>query len=97
MAAALSLIATRLLLADLHLPTPVWWFYALGPQFAICLALGYWTARRRGGDLVHWLAAAFLASLVPVAGVLLMVWLWWRSPKAPATSGDAAQAGVPPA
>jgi uncharacterized membrane protein len=97
MAAALSLLSTRLLLADLHLPTPVWWFYALGPQLAICLGLGYWTARRRGGDLVRWLAAAFLASLVPVAGVLFMLWLWWRSPTATPTSGGGHQAGAPQA
>ena len=64
----------------LQLPTPVWWFYALGPQLVICLLLGYWTARRRSDDLIRWLARAFLASLVPIAGVFVMLWLWWRSP-----------------
>jgi uncharacterized membrane protein len=84
-------------LADLHLPTPAWWFYALGPQLVICLAFGYWTARRRGCDLsdwrhskatdwhslIDWLTIAFLASLVPLAGVVLMLWLWRRSPHEP--------------
>ncbi len=84
------------LLAGLHLPTPVWWFYALGPQLVLCLWLGYRAARRRGAfpaswrladssewhSLTDWLAGAFLASLFPVAGPLLMVWLWWRSPHA---------------
>ncbi len=73
--------------ADLHLPVPVWYFYALGPQLALCLAFGYWAERRRHGDLLDWLTGAFLASLVPVAGVLLMIWLWWRSPKPAADSG----------
>ena len=65
-------------LAALHLPTPVWWFYALGPQLLLCLWFGYAAARRSGGDLVYWLAAAFCAALFPVAGVLVMLGLWWR-------------------
>jgi len=96
------------LLAGLHLPAPVWWFYALGPQLVLCLWLGYLTARRRGAfpaawrratrsdwrRLIDWLTGAFLASLFPVAGVLLLLWLWWRSPQAPGrpapVSGDGA-------
>jgi hypothetical protein len=65
----------------LELPTPVWWFYAMGPQLALCLLLGFLAARRRGASLLDWLSGAFLAALVPVAGVLLMLWLWWRSPR----------------
>jgi hypothetical protein len=83
-------------LAGLQLPALVWSFYALGPQLLICLALGYWTARRRGSDLsgwrhsrasdwrllIDWITTAFIASLVPVAGVLVMLWLWHKSPRA---------------
>lgn len=95
MFAALSLIAARILIAGLHLPAPLWWFYALGPQLVVCLALGYLTAKRRGGDRLHWLAAAFLAALIPIAGVFVMLWFWWRSPKAPPHTKESATGGSP--
>ena len=57
---------------------PGWYFYALGPQMVICLYLGYLTARKTSGDLLNWLIAAF-SSLVPLAGILIMLGLWWRA------------------
>jgi len=72
------------------LPGPVWVFYALGPQLALCLLLGYLAARRRRASVLDWLAGAFLASLAPVFGVTAMLYLWWSSPKAPGAGGDAA-------
>ena len=56
-----------------------WYFYALGPQMVICFYLGYLTARKTSGDLLNWLIAAFFASLVPLAGILIMLGLWWRA------------------
>jgi len=56
-----------------------WYFYALGPQMIICLWLGYLSARKCDGDLLNWLVAAFCASLVPLAGVLIMAGIWWRT------------------
>ncbi len=65
-----------------------WAFYALGPQLAVCLALGYLTAREKAGSLLNWLAAAFFASLLPLAGVLIMVVLWRQARR----TGDATPA-----
>jgi hypothetical protein len=56
-----------------------WYFFAWGPQMVICLYLGYLCARKTGGDLLNWLVAAFVASLVPLAGVLIMLAVWWRT------------------
>lgn len=56
-----------------------WYFYALGPQLVICMLLGYFAARKTGGDLLDWLVVGFLAALVPLAGVLVMLALWWRA------------------
>lgn len=57
---------------------PFWAFYALGPQFVLCLLFGYLTARDTHGSMIDWLVLGFLASIVPFAGVVLMAWLWWR-------------------
>jgi len=65
-----------------------WYFYALGPQMVICMALGYFAARKTAGDLLDWLVVGFLAALVPLAGVLIMLGLWWRA-------GAAMPAGAP--
>ena len=73
-----------MLIAGLHLPKSVWMFYALGPQLVLCLGLGFQAWRRRGGDLLHWLTLSFVVAPVPVAGVVVMAWLWWRSPPLPA-------------
>ena len=59
-----------------------WVFYAFGPQLAICMTLGYFAASKTGGSRLNWLVAGFLAAIVPIAGALLMVWLWWRPPSA---------------
>ena len=56
-----------------------WYFFAWGPQMIICLYLGYLSARKTGGDVLDWLVAAFVASLVPIAGVLIMLAVWWRA------------------
>ena len=56
-----------------------WYFYALGPQMVICMLFGYLTARKTAGDLLNWLIVAFFAALVPLAGVLIMLGLWWRA------------------
>jgi hypothetical protein len=56
-----------------------WYFYALGPQMVICMALGYLAARKTAGDLLNWLLIGFFAALVPIAGVLIMLALWWRT------------------
>jgi hypothetical protein len=56
-----------------------WYFFAWGPQFLICLYLGYLCAKKTGGDLLDWLVAAFLASLIPIGGVLVMLAVWWRA------------------
>jgi hypothetical protein len=56
-----------------------YYFYALGPQMVICMLLGYFAARRTGGDLLNWLMAGFFAALVPLAGVFVMLGLWWRA------------------
>jgi hypothetical protein len=56
-----------------------WYFYALGPQMVICLLLGYLAARKTAGDLLNWLVAGFLASLVPLVGILIMLGVWWRA------------------
>jgi len=55
-----------------------WYFYAWGPQLLICLYLGYLCAKRTGGDLLNWLVAAFVASLIPIGGVIVMLAVWWR-------------------
>jgi len=56
-----------------------WFFYAFGPQMVICMVLGYLAARKTAGDVLNWLVAGFLAALVPLAGVLIMLGLWWRA------------------
>jgi len=56
-----------------------WYFYAFGPQMVICMLLGYLTARKTAGDLLNWLVVGFVAALVPLAGVLIMLGLWWRA------------------
>jgi len=56
-----------------------WYFYALGPQLVICMLLGAFAARKTAGDLLDWLIIAFFASLVPLAGILVMFGLWWRA------------------
>jgi cytochrome bd-type quinol oxidase subunit 1 len=56
-----------------------WYFYALGPQLVICMVLGYLAARKTAGDLLTWLVIGFLAALVPLAGVVIMLSLWWRA------------------
>jgi len=53
-----------------------WAFFAYGPQLVLCLLFARWAARRARGDLLNWLAAGFLWSLVPFAGVVAMWWLW---------------------
>jgi hypothetical protein len=55
-----------------------WVFYALGPQLAICLSLGYLSARKSGGSMLNWLVAAFLVALLPLAGVVIMILAWLR-------------------
>ena len=56
-----------------------WYFYALGPQLVICMLLGYLAARKTAGDLLNWLIIAFFAALIPLAGILVMLGLWWRA------------------
>ena len=56
-----------------------WYFYALGPQMVICMLFGYFAARKTAGDLLNWLVVGFLAALVPLAGILIMLGLWWRA------------------
>jgi hypothetical protein len=72
-----------------------WYFYALGPQMVICMSLGYFTARKTAGDLLTWLVVGFFAALVPLAGVLVMLGLWWRS--GTAMPGSASENIEPPA
>jgi len=72
-----------------------WYFYALGPQLVICMLLGYFAARKTGGDLLSWLVAGFFAALVPLAGVLIMLGLWWRA--GPALPAGAPESREPPA
>ena len=83
-----------MLIAGLHLPKSVWWFYALGPQLVLCLALGFQAWRRRGGDLLDWLTWSFVLALVPVAGVVVLAWLWWRSPPLPADAPRLSPSGL---
>jgi hypothetical protein len=56
-----------------------WYFYALGPQLVICMLLGYFAARKTAGDLLNWLVVGFFAALVPLAGILIMLGLWWHA------------------
>ncbi|HEY5387588.1 MAG TPA: hypothetical protein VIL79_06765 [Thermoleophilia bacterium] len=72
-----------------------WYFYALGPQLVICVLLGYLAARKTGGDLLNWLVIGFLAALVPLAGVVVMLALWWRA--GAAVPGNATDHEEPPA
>jgi hypothetical protein len=78
-----------------------WYFYALGPQFVVCLLLGYLTARRCAGSVLNWLVVAFFAAMLPLAGVIVMLVLWWRAGPAAgdvaAAPDDTAQAAEPPA
>lgn len=64
----------------------IWAFYAFGPQLVVCLALAYGAARRTRGSLLNWMSAGFLASIVPLAGVLLMAWLFVRAKQAPSSA-----------
>ena len=64
-----------------------WYFYAMGPQLVVCLLLGYFTARRTAGSLLHWLIGAFFAAMLPIVGVAIMLALWWRA--GPAVRGVA--------
>jgi len=69
-----------------------WAFFAYGPQFVLCLVFAYYAARRADGDLLNWLTAGFLWSLVPFVGVVAMWWLWRgaegrrAAPKGPAAA-----------
>jgi|GEM_PF-1026327 len=56
-----------------------WYFYALGPQFVVCLLLGFLAARRCAGSLLNWLVGAFFAAMLPLVGVAIMLVLWWRA------------------
>lgn len=56
-----------------------WYFYALGPQLVICMLLAFFTARKTAGDLLDWLVVGFFAALVPLAGIPIMLGLWWRA------------------
>jgi len=69
-----------------------WYFYALGPQLAVCLLLGCLTARRSSGSLLNWLVVAFFAAMLPLVGVVVMLVFWWR-----AGAGPRSAAGGPPA
>ena len=96
MVAALSLIAARILIAGLHLPAPA--LVVLRPRSAARrlpgtrLPDGETTAAATGctGS-----PPAFLAALVPIAGVFVMLWFWWRSPKAPPHTKESATGGSP--
>ena len=68
-----------------------WYVYALGPQMVICMLLGYFAARKTAGDLLNWLVVGFFAALVPLAGILIMLGLWWRAGAAlpESAAGDA--------
>ncbi len=70
-----------------------WYFFAWGPQLLICLGLGYLSAKKTGGDLVNWLVAAFLASLIPIGGVIVMLAVWWRAGTTHPDGADAAPGG----
>jgi hypothetical protein len=72
-----------------------WYFYALGPQMVICMLFGYLAARKTAGDLLNWLMVGFFAALVPLAGIVIMVGLWWRA--GAALPGSSAEDGEPPA
>lgn len=56
-----------------------WMFFAYGPQLALCLWFAYSAGRRARGDLLNWLTVGFLWSLLPLAGVVIMWWLWRRA------------------
>jgi hypothetical protein len=55
------------------------YFWAAGPQLAICLWLAYATCRRRRGRMLEWLVGGFAAALLPVAGVVVMIVLYRRA------------------
>lgn len=73
-----------------------WVFYALGPQLVLCLVLGYLTARRKGGSFLNWLAAAFFVSLLPLAGAVVMVVLWYQAGNTPGATPAAPAGPVAP-
>jgi hypothetical protein len=56
-----------------------WYFFAWGPQLLLCLYLGYLSAKKTGGAVLDWLVAAFIASLIPIGGVIVMLAVWWRA------------------
>jgi hypothetical protein len=56
-----------------------WAFFAYGPQFALCLWFAWSACRRTHGDLLNWMAIGFLWSLLPLAGCVVMWWLWRRA------------------
>ena len=63
----------------------------------ICMLLGYFAARKTGGDLLNWLVVGFLAALVPLAGILIMFGLWWRAGAAlPESAPEGAPDGAEP-
>jgi hypothetical protein len=55
------------------------YFWAAGPQLVICMWLAYATCRRRHGRLLEWLIGGFAAALLPIAGVVVMIVLFWRA------------------
>ena len=76
-----------------------WYFYALGPQLVVCLLLGYVSARKSAGSRLNWLVGAFFAAMLPIAGVAVMVALWWfagRAGRDTASKSDAAPQNVGP-
>lgn len=49
------------------------WLTVSAVQLPLCLYLGYRVARKTGRSLLNWLFVGFLASIVPIVGVILMV------------------------
>ena len=64
------------------------YFWAAGPQLALCLWLAYATCRRRRGRMLDWLIGGFAAALLPLAGVAIMVVLFRRAGRERAARGD---------
>jgi hypothetical protein len=56
-----------------------WAFFAYGPQLVICLLFAWSACRRTNGDLLDSMVHGFLWSLLPVAGVIVMWWIWRRA------------------
>jgi uncharacterized membrane protein len=49
------------------------WLTVSVVQFPVCLYLGYRVAMKTGRSLLNWVFVGFLASIVPIVGVVLMV------------------------